>query len=225
MNKDSSHFLKKQINSFSEYVDMPVRSNGEKLIPIPKTDHLRVRQIDPRMTPFTGDQIYVRETVLESLIRAKKILQSKNPALALEVVYGFRTLKIQRELFEEMKKKLATENEELVHHYIAAPVVAGHPTGGAVDIQILKNDAPLDFGTKIWEFVEDSFVFSPCINKTAWQNRQLLRDIMTQAGFAPYDGEWWHFSYGDKEWANYYGKPFALYEQLDEQSEPQGLGK
>ena len=26
---------------------------------------------------------------------------------------------------------------------------------------------------------------------------------MTKEGFAPYDGEWGHFSYGDKEWAEW----------------------
>jgi D-alanyl-D-alanine dipeptidase len=38
---------------------------------------------------------------------------------------------------------------------------------------------------------------------------------MLGVGFAPFDGEWWHFSYGDKEWAAYYNKPNAVYEQID----------
>ncbi|MDR3125675.1 MAG: hypothetical protein LBU20_01195 [Candidatus Nomurabacteria bacterium] len=31
----------------------------------------------------------------------------------------------------------------------------------------------------------------------------ILKPMMSQ-GFAPYDGEWWHFSYGDREWAAWY---------------------
>jgi D-alanyl-D-alanine dipeptidase len=62
--------------------------------------------------------------------------------------------------------------------------------------------------------VPDTFTFSPFISKEAWANRQLLRRVMIQAGFAPFDGEWWHFSYGDKEWARYYDKRAAMYDQL-----------
>jgi D-alanyl-D-alanine dipeptidase len=59
-----------------------------------------------------------------------------------------------------------------------------------------------------------TFTFSPFIGKEAWNNRQLLRYVMLSAGFAPFDGEWWHFSYGDREWAFYYKKPYAIYNQL-----------
>jgi D-alanyl-D-alanine dipeptidase len=37
---------------------------------------------------------------------------------------------------------------------------------------------------------------------------------MTSVGFAPFDGEWWHFSYGDREWAYFYKKKNALYGQI-----------
>ena len=42
-------------------------------------------------------------------------------------------------------------------------------------------------------------------------NRGLLQDAMVAAGFAPFYGEWWHFSYGDREWAAFYYRPAALY--------------
>lgn len=58
---------------------------------------------------------------------------------------------------------------------------------------------PLNFGASVHEFVSDTFTFSPFIDQEAWQNRQLLRGVMMIAGFAPFDGEWWHSSYGDKE--------------------------
>ncbi len=98
---------------------------------------------------------------------------------------------------------------------IAVPEIAGHPTGGAVDIQIVKDDMPLDMGTKIWEFTKDPYTFSPFIEQDARDNRLLLRSIMMDVGFAPFDGEWWHFSYGDKEWAAYYKKPSAVYNQIE----------
>ena len=39
---------------------------------------------------------------------------------------------------------------------------------------------------------------------------------MLEEGFAPYDGEWWHFSFGDKEWAFYYKKDKALFNQIND---------
>jgi D-alanyl-D-alanine dipeptidase len=58
---------------------------------------------------------------------------------------------------------------------------------------------PLDFGTPMHALEKNSYVFSPFISDKATLNRKLLRHIMQSSGFAPYDGEWWHFSYGDRE--------------------------
>ena len=41
--------------------------------------------------------------------------------------------------------------------------------------------------------------------------RRLLFDSMTEAGFAPYAQEWWHFSYGDRDWARWHGRSEELY--------------
>ena len=212
--------LEEKLLGYLDYVEVPVSSCDEPLLPIPTTAHLKTRPIDEDMLPFTGNQIFVRQTVLEKLSQAAELLASQDPTMELEVVYGYRTKEIQTNLFEKCRSELeqrfsGTELLEAAHKYIAHPEVAGHPAGGAVDIQILKSGKSIDFGTKIWEFVKDSMTFSPFISKEAWHHRQYLRRIMMTVGFAPFDGEWWHFSYGDKEWAKYYEKPFALYEQLD----------
>ena len=34
---------------------------------------------------------------------------------------------------------------------------------------------------------------------------------MTEAGFAPYEQEWWHYSYGDRAWAEHHGHAAPLY--------------
>ncbi len=140
---------------------------------------------------------------------------------SLLVMYGFRSADIQKALFDQMREQnlaLGYEGDELLeetHRQIALPEIAGHPTGGAVDLQIVVDAQPLDFGTNIWEFDRESYTFSPEIDKKARQNRLLLRSIMTNAGFAPFDGEWWHFSYGDREWAAYNKEPSAIYEQQE----------
>lgn len=210
--------------SYPDYANIPVRSTNELLVPIPDSVSLRARQIGEDMQPYTGEQVYVRKGVLERLGKAATLLAEQDDALQLEVVYGYRALEIQTRLFEREKAKLEPEfsDEALLaatHRLIAVPDVAGHPAGAAVDIQIVKDGKPPDFGTPIWSFEPDSFTFSPFVSKQARMNRWLLRSTMLGAGFAPFDGEWWHFSYGDKEWARYHGRRAARYEQVEFRAE------
>jgi D-alanyl-D-alanine dipeptidase len=220
MNKqDIYRRLEEKMLDYEDYANVPLAPTAEELVAIPKSGDVIGRQIDKMMYPYTGKTVFVRWSVLQKLREAAKLLGDYSENCRLEVVYGYRAPEVQRRLFEEHKERLREEVEESVldtatHRVIALPEVAGHPTGGAVDIQILSGPQALDMGTPIWDFVSDSFTFSPFIGKEAWRNRQLLRRIMTAVGFAPFDGEWWHFSYGDKEWARYYAERAAIYEQV-----------
>ncbi len=220
--------LERNMLNYADYAAIPVKGVNESLVPILRGHGLQAQQIGTDMQPFTGDKIYVRQTVADYLGRAASGLAATTPELDLQVVYGYRALSIQRKLFETHAAVLARQqpgltNEELraaTHREIAVPEVAGHPSGAAVDIQLVesKSKRPLHFGTRIWEFRRESYTFAPC-SPMARQNRDLLRSVMLEAGFAPFDGEWWHFSYGDKEWARYYNKPNALYGQVEFKSE------
>lgn len=221
MNKQDIYgLLEEKMLGYTDYASVPVAAANEQLVPIRRGCNLSARQIDTDMQAYTGERVFVRRGVLRRLEQASKVLAEQNTNMQLEIVYGYRSLEIQKSLFEKYKAKLESQysGEELLaatHRLIAVPEVAGHPAGAAVDIQITINGMPLDFGTKIHEFVPDTFVFSPFVSKEAWTNRQLLRRVMMQVGFAPFDGEWWHFSYGDKEWAKYYDVQAALYDQLN----------
>lgn len=206
---------------YEDYKDMPIEPLDEPLVRIPITDHLTVDQIGEDMRQVTGENIYVREEVQKRLAHAALLLSEIDDSLRLQVRYGYRTPQIQAGLFAAAKERLSSEysGDQLfaeAHRQIADPRVAGHPTGAAVDIQIVTQDnTPLDFGTKIWTFTAYSFSRLCTVGEEAFNNRLLLRSVMMRAGFAPFDGEWWHFSYGDKEWAYYYGRPAALYTQID----------
>jgi len=210
-------------NKMLRYIDLAsvsVIPKAEDMVPISETPNLLVAPIDPNMAEFTGNKIYVRDSVARMLGQASLLLAESDPDLRLQVVYGYRVLSIQTALFKSFCKNLSsqydgTELLEAAHRLVAAPTVAGHPTGGAIDLQIIKAGSPLMFGTKIWDFTLDSYTFTPFIDEGSRFNRQLLRRCMLEAGFAPFDGEWWHFSYGDREWARYYNKPAAMYEQIE----------
>jgi len=167
----------------------------------------------------------LRETVAKKLKQIERDLRSINPNYILNIKSGFRDMSIQINMF---KKQLSIVGQmryypdslklyEKVHQYIAVPSVAGHPTGGAVDLLIIDKmtKEPIEFGSDYLDFNNPNIkYFSKSITNQAKENRKLLRQIMIQNEFAPYNGEWWHFSYGDKEWAFYYKKPNAIYDQL-----------
>ena len=159
--------------------------------------------------------IIVRETVYKKLCKADVEIKRWNINYQLVVFYGYRSPNIQRKEFFKIRNELKqiyndpSELNEAVHRIIAVPEVAGHPTGGAVDVTVYDflEQKYINFGTEIHDFSSKKVYYdSPEIEKydpEAKKNRNRLRSIMGKQDFVPYDGEWWHFSYGDKEWAFY----------------------
>lgn len=172
------------------------------------------------MLPYTGEKILVRDSVARKLARVSKVLQQKD--LRLKIVYGYRHPEVQEKYFYRQRDVIKQENLELndgdldrlAHNFVAVPEVAGHPTGGAVDLTVVNIDGnELDMGTAIADFneAEKMKTFASSITKEQAAHRALLHDAMVAQGFAPFYGEWWHFSYGDREWASFYGKEKALF--------------
>lgn len=210
-------------NTFLTYADLnstDVIDNGERMVSLNDTD-ISIT-IGDDFPPSTGNQIYVRKGLIKKLISAQKIIADLFDGGVLDVVYGYRSLNVQVTKYQEIKAQLQSKYandgdlNEAVHRFIAVPDVAGHPTGGAIDVRVLDSKGnEIDMGTRVHNLIKDSYVFNPFISKSAWLNRQKLRQAMTAVGFAPFDGEWWHFSYGDREWASYYNKPNAMYNQIE----------
>jgi ATP phosphoribosyltransferase len=162
----------------------------------------------------SSPNVIVRETVYKMLCKADEALKHYNKNWQILVLGGYRNLEIQQELFDKEYEKLKPrfvdcdklDLLEAVHRLVAVPEVAGHPTGGAADVTIydFQTNEELDFGTAPIDFsTRKRYYASKEISEQAKKNRALLRKVMCEQGFVPYDGEWWHFSYGDKEWAYY----------------------
>jgi len=201
------------------------KTMNQKFVALPKTSNTVIGRYVTDLNELEySDIIKVRKKVYERLTLADSLLKKVNKNYQLMVVYGYRSMEKQVKYFnEELKKykkdfKNQLELFEFVHEKIAVPEVSGHPTGGAVDVVIynMKDEEIIDFGTKVHDFDNfKSYIYYPKIKEFEHNNRILLRKVMMQAGFAPYDGEWWHFSYGDKEWAYYYNKKKYLYPQVN----------
>lgn len=222
VNKEAYYeLLASKFVTYKDLLNTQVKDNNDPLIAIGQEFEGKV-YVQENYKPYTGNKTYVRSQIIPLLVKAQKELKIINPDYSLEVYCGYRPLEIQEEGFNKHSKVVLAEKpnlkgEELkeeVHRYAAVPEVAGHPTGGAVDVRIITSSGILNMGTSISDPNKDTYVFSPFIEKDEWHNRQILRACMVKAGFAPFDGEWWHFSYGDREWASYYNQPYAFYSQL-----------
>ena len=219
----NNHFVKyEDLLTIEEY---DKESDKEEFVLLPLEDEYVIGKYQKSRNMLEyGHQIAVRKSVYERLIKAANNLKKINENYKIIVVYGFRDIKKQEkyfyELLEKVKEKFDDNLElyEYIHEKIAVPSVSGHPTGGAVDAAIYDSSKNkiLDFGSDILDFsTTNCYYETDNISDKAKENRRLLRKIMMKEGFAPYDGEWWHFSYGDKEWAFYYDKDRALYNQVD----------
>ncbi len=99
--------------------------------------------------------------------------------------------------------------------------VAPHTTGGAVDLTLIHAAGEwLDMGTDLnaspLQTQEATYTHALNITATAKENRQILSEVMTKAGFVNYPTEWWHWSFGDKYWALLSGQPFAIFGSLQD---------
>ncbi|MBA3602067.1 MAG: D-alanyl-D-alanine carboxypeptidase family protein [Parachlamydiaceae bacterium] len=149
-----------------------------------------------------------------SLTPVQRRLKQKNKNIQLLVVEGYRTPEYQELYYLQelcLQSRLNPKLDfaqivENVHRFVALPSVAGHPTGGAVDVSLAINGCEVAMGGKIADFAIPELLptFSALVTSEQGAWRLLLHDAMISEGFAPFYGEWWHFSFGDREWAAYY---------------------
>lgn len=199
--------------------------NHEPLVDIRTYDRgVQTEYFKPDMQPYTGNAMFLRDTVAKKLGRIDSRLARKN--LQLKVVYGYRHPKVQEMYFRKRRQELALQFPDLTddqlnrrtHDFVAVPEVAGHPTGGAVDLTITDmSGRELDMGSHIADYSDHDKIrtFTSKISSEQDANRHFLHDLMTSEGFAPFYGEWWHFSYGDREWGAFYGFEKSMYDSLD----------
>lgn len=241
IDKQKKDSLSPKVVLYKDLVDIPVEDNWETLVSLDHTGlRSRYEPFGQDMAKELMDTMYVRQSVRDKLLAAQILLQQQYPDYFLYVTYGYRSLEIQKKYFDEQldkalskyyapwksKREAGSYNKpsinmetiyEEVHKMIAVPEVAWHPSWWAVDVLIVNwRGDKLDFGSPIYDFSKPIYdTFNDSISPVAKENRLLLRDVMMAQWFAPFDGEYWHFSYGDRERAFYYKQAAGLYEQIN----------
>lgn len=207
------------------YQDIKKTKNGKSDEPLVNVNQysstLITCQDNKEIQYYNNNNIFIRDELAKKLARINDNLQD---GMRLKVTCGYRHPDIQNRYFIREKIKILQQNpnisderaNELTHVLIAVPEVAGHVVGGAVDVTIVdKNNEALSMGTEIADFSQADKIatFSDNITEEQAKNRILLHDLMVSENFAPFYGEWWHFSYGDREWAAFYGNESAIYDE------------
>ena len=224
----------------SELRTKPVVECGEPLaaiqnqIPGLECRHILPETADDLRSELMLCRVGVSERLREAAMSIERCAaQGLLPEGARLIVgYAYRAPEVQADYFEKVKKHVLKANPKLTGKELEAEAsklvnpkdVAGHPAGAALDVTIVdKHGKELDMGTPFLPFKDDELVahgaFIPVFaykrsNPEIHERRLVLREAMTSAGFAPFAGEWWHFSYGDRDWAYYYDKPRAIYGEV-----------
>lgn len=83
---------------------------------------------------------------------------------------------------------------------------SGHSRGATVDLTLVDaaTGVELDMGTPWDLFSTRSWPMDASLSPQQRANRLLLRTIMLDSGFRPYDQEWWHFTLRDEPHADTY---------------------
>ncbi len=216
-----------KIATYAEMKRIPVFECNEQFFAVQAFDNtiqygtLYSKSSEGATVDSVDGYIVVRQTVAVLLSAVNKHVAVLLPDHVLYVSCGYRSLEIQNKRFTEEYEKCTCQDEaerfEQTHQKIASPDVAGHPTGGAVDLTIrnARTKEFLDMGCEIADFSSSLYpTFAPGLTTEQQKNRAILRYCMVDQGFFPYFGEWWHFACGDREWAVFYDRPHATYGQV-----------
>jgi len=221
-NEQVIKWLEREFLSVDQLSKTKVKDSNEELVDLNKTDSFIILSPQENNLKYTGKTIFVRLEVAKKLKNINKRFLKNG--LALKVTDGYRPIEVQKEYWqwhmERSKKKFPKLSkkklESVTLKFCAKPELAYHTTGGAVDTTIvnLKTDKELPMGTKIDQFSHKAYTYYPYLSKKILLNRQMLYQEMGKEGFYNFPSEWWHFSYGTRDWALYYRQSYAIYDVI-----------
>lgn len=137
---------------------------------------------------YSSPVCYLHPEAAKALHRAVLLAAEKN--LRFKIFDGFRPLKVQKFMYEKFPDN--GENGG----FVSNPQTGSTPhcRGVAIDLTLIdSNDNELEMGSDFDEFSDLAFHDCDRISSIAKDNRKLLLDIMTKAGWDFYSKEWWHY--------------------------------
>lgn len=164
----------------------------------------------------SGECILTREAAL-ALSRLQQTLLPQS--LGLKIYDGYRPQQAVNDFIvwsqdasdQKMKKEYypdVNKSDFFTSGYLAEK--SSHSRGSTVDLTLVHLPVPggepleMDMGTR-FDFMDAlSHSLNQTIHEQARRNRLFLRKLMQEAGFEPYDMEWWHFTLENEPYPDTY---------------------
>lgn len=144
------------------------------------------------------NKCYLQPDVAEKLKLAQQYLKAKFPYYSLIVFDAVRPRSVQRLMWDTVDIPYSERGK-----FLSSPHGGSlHNFGAAVDISIIdENGHELDMGTPYDYFgelayprAEQRMIYEGKLTHRQLLNRDILRNVMHQAGFWGIATEWWHFN-------------------------------
>lgn len=170
------------------------------------TDDIPVSLMYARDDNFTGKvmykdltRAYLHPEAAKALLNAQAELKRIRPDLSLKVYDAARPMSVQQIMWDAVKNT----DQQI---YVSNPAKGGglHNYGLAVDVTLcdVATGDTLTMGTHIDYFgkraqvrYEEEFLADSTLSREAYENRLILRKVMTAAGYKVLLSEWWHFNF------------------------------
>ncbi|MDO4735453.1 MAG: M15 family metallopeptidase [Bacteroidia bacterium] len=142
------------------------------------------------------NKAFMLPDLADKLIKAQKLLKKLRPDLTLIVYDAARPIEVQREMWAMVE---GTDMEDFVANPTKRPGM--HNIAAAVDVTLVDcTGHPLPMGSEYDYFGDDArttdeekLLKDGRITIREYENRLLLRKVMTESGLKAIDEEWWHF--------------------------------
>lgn len=219
---------------FPSIKEYEIKKNNEPIVSLKERGFLIDSQYYKQGIPGSYKDCYARKSVAEKLKIAEEYLPN---GFRFMIYDAYRPICVQQRLWNFYHQKLKNENpgiseEELdfkTSFFVSKPSYdvmhpSLHNTGGAIDLTICNlNGESLNMGTEFDDFSDKAWTnhFEEYEKDIVVRdNRRLLYNVMTEAGFTNLPSEWWHYDYGDKFWAHFTNNT-AMYEGIIDMDLPE----
>jgi zinc D-Ala-D-Ala dipeptidase len=199
-------------------------TNNEKLVSLHTIKTIYIDETRKQIANKSDYFCFVRESLYERIEKASNLISKKYSYLIKE---AYRPILTQENAYNWICNKIRNENNQLSENQIiqkaslfVAPVkVAGHPTGGAIDLTLIEDGKEVFMGTEYNENPNNTntntFFHSNNIEDRIMELRQIMAEPLIRNDLLNYEPEWWHWSFGDPYWA-YINKKKVKYKPIME---------
>lgn len=174
------------------------------------------------LNPLETDDWRIRRVVRDKVLACS---QSLPDGLCLMVFEAFRSRERQWELWNPVHANISQSNPDWTEaqvytessRWVSPPdgFGSGHQAGAAVDVKLARTDrTELEFGGLMKGLTGVAPTDWP-VEPELRRNRDMLVQAMHSVGMVNYPDEWWHFSYGDRLWAEVTNRSQAFFAPIE----------